>query len=105
MKSERGLQKLAGLLLAVLASVALTLPIHLSSPDHRSGECTEAEATGAEECLFVQFLVESFSEGVVLSGVAASFVHSQFLPEAPAALLPRIPITLPALRAPPLSCR
>lgn len=102
MKREQLIRVLAGVLLAVFGSVAVTLPVHLSSTDHVSGLC-DTSATSATGCLFVHFLSETFDEGEGTPEVTAPQTPAVELCVAPTRTLSSVSVTLPALRAPPFS--
>ena len=93
---------LAGVMLAVFGSVAVTLPVHLSSPDHVSGLC-DTSSTSTTGCLFLHFLSETFAEGEGTPEITAPQTPAVELCVAPTRTLSSVSVTLPALRAPPFS--
>lgn len=102
MKREQLIRVLAGVMLVVFGSVAVTLPVHLSSPDHVSGLC-DTSATSATGCLFVHFLTETFNEGDGTPEITVPQTPAVELCVAPTRTLSSVSVTLPALRAPPFS--
>lgn len=102
MKREQLIRVLAGVMLAVFGSVAVTLPVHLSSVDHVSGLC-DTSATSATGCLFLHFLSETFDEGEGTPEVIAPRMTGVELSVAPTPALHSVSTDLPSLRAPPFS--
>jgi len=102
MKREQLIRVLAGVLLAVFGSVTVTLPAHLSSPNHVSGLC-DTSATSATGCLFVHFLTETFNEGEGTPEITAPRMPGVMLSVAPTPALHSVSADHPALRAPPFS--
>lgn len=102
MKREQLIRVLAGVMLAVFGSVAVTLPVHLSSPDHVSGLC-DTSATSATGCLFVHFLTETFNEGEGTPEITAPRMPGVMLSVAPTPALHSVSADHPTLRAPPFS--
>ena len=102
MKREQLIRVLAGVMLAVFGSVAVTLPVHLSSSDHVSGLC-DTSSTSTTGCLFLQFLTETFAEGEWTPEVTEPQTPAVELCVAPTRTLSSVSVTLPALRAPPFS--
>lgn len=102
MKREQLIRVLAGVMLAVFGSVAVTLPVHLSSPDHVSGLC-DTSSTSTTGCLFLHFLSETFAEGEGTPEFTAPQTPAVELCVAPTRTLSSVSVTLPALRAPPFS--
>lgn len=100
MRRESFIRVLAGALLALFASVAVTLPIHLSSVDHLTGAC-ETTAGNDAGCLFLQFLTEAYTSGDDTPEVTPPTVSAEEPLQLESALLEIDPISLPALRAPP----
>lgn len=103
MRSEHITRLLAGVLLALFASVAVTLPIHLSSVDHIEGACSSTTTSSSDGvgCLFLQFLTQSFAEGEGTPSVAAP-APCELIPEIWSSSLYSLAVpALPALRAPP----
>lgn len=96
------IRALAGVLLAVFASVAVTLPIHLSSAGHAAEYGVSAAGDG-EGCLFLQFLSEAFSSGDAAPEVAVPVGAGKPLLARNAPQCPLPLLSLPALRAPPFS--
>ena len=102
MKREQLIRVLAGVMLAVFGSVAVTLPVHLSSPDHVSGLC-DTSSTSTTGCLFLHFLTETFAEGEGTPEVTAPQVLVAELSVAPVPALHSVSADHPTLRAPPFS--
>lgn len=100
MKREQLIRVLAGVMLAVFGSVAVTLPVHLSSVDHVSGLC-DTSATSTTGCLFLHFLSETFDEGEGTPEVIAPRMTGVELSVAPTPVLHSVSLVLPSLRAPP----
>lgn len=102
MRSEHITRLLAGVLLALFASVAVTLPIHLSSVDHIEGACSSTTSSSdGVGCLFLQFLTQSFAEGEGTPSVAAPAPCERIIETWSSALCTLAVPALPALRAPP----
>ena len=102
MKREQIIRVLAGVMLAVFGSVAVTLPVHLSSVDHVSGLC-DTSATSATGCLFLHFLSETFDEGEGTPEITEPRMTGVELSVAPTPAPHSVSLDLPSLRAPPFS--